>query len=219
MHEGEESPRERILCRGSDSLSDAELLAVLLDGPVAGPGLGVARNLLQHAGGLEALLRLSATEWLRSAELTRPGAARMIAALELGRRYLSDANAIRERMVGPACAARYFHARLSDRAQEIFGCLFLDTRHRLIVYEELFRGTVDGATVHAREVVKRALYHNAAAVIAGHNHPSGVAEPSEADRSITLRLAKALALVDVRLLDHVVVARGGHASLADRGWL
>jgi DNA repair protein RadC len=104
-----------------------------------------------------------------------------------------------------------------DLPHEVFCCLFLDTRHRLIRYEELFRGTIDGATVYPREVVKRALLHNASAVILGHNHPSGVSEPSEADRSITLKLAKALALVEVRLLDHVVVSRGGHVSLAERG--
>jgi DNA repair protein RadC len=101
----------------------------------------------------------------------------------------------------------------------VFCCLFLDTRHRVICFEALFRGTVDGATVYPREVVKRALYHNAAAVILGHNHPSGDCEPSEADRSITAKLAGALALVDVRLLDHLVVSRQGHVSLAERGWI
>ena len=108
-------------------------------------------------------------------------------------------------------------ARLLDLPHEVFCCLFLDTRHRLIRYEELFRGTIDGATVYPREVVKRALQCNASAVILGHNHPSGVAEPSEADRNITVKLAKALALVEIRLLDHLVVSRGGHVSLAERG--
>jgi DNA repair protein RadC len=119
----------------------------------------------------------------------------------------------------PGDAARYFRARLADLPHEVFSCLYLDTRHRLIRYEELFRGTIDGATVHPREVVKRALHHNAAAMIVGHNHPSGVAEPSESDRGITLKLARALDLVEVRLLDHLVVSRDGHVSLAERGWI
>jgi DNA repair protein RadC len=119
----------------------------------------------------------------------------------------------------PGDAARYFRARLADLPHEVFSCLYLDTRHRLIRYEELFRGTIDGATVHPREVVKRALHHNAAAMIVGHNHPSGVAEPSESDRSITLKLARALDLVEIRLLDHLVVSRDGHVSLAERGWI
>jgi DNA repair protein RadC len=101
----------------------------------------------------------------------------------------------------------------------VFACLFLDTRHRLIRYEALFRGSIDGATVHPREVVKRALHHNAAAMIVGHNHPSGVAEPSEADRGITLKLVRALELVEIRLLDHLVVGREGHVSLAELGWI
>lgn len=218
MPKVEEDPRERLLRRGVDSLSDAELIAVLLGG-ARGVALARAHALLGRGQCLESALGLGVEAWLRDAGLARVDAARLAAALELGRRHLSGASRIRESMVGPACAARYFHARLSDRPHEVFGCLFLDTRHRLIAYEELFRGTVDGASVHAREVVKRALHYNAAAVIAGHNHPSGVAEPSEADRVITLKLAKALALVDVRLLDHVVVAREGHTSLADRGWL
>jgi DNA repair protein RadC len=130
---------------------------------------------------------------------------------------LSAAPQSAQRPAAPVDAARYFKARLLDLPHEVFSCLFLDTRHRLIRYEELFRGTIDGAVVYPREVVKRALQHNAAAVIVGHNHPSGVSEPSEADRSITLKLAKALALVEIRLLDHLVVSRSGHVSLAERG--
>ena len=142
-----------------------------------------------------------------------------MAALELGRRYLEAPSDPRSSLQAPLDAARFFKARLTDLPHEVFCCLFLDTRHRLIRYEELFRGTIDGATVYPREVVKRALQHNASAVILGHNHPSGVSEPSEADRSITLKLAKALALVEIRLLDHLVVSRGGHVSLAERGWI
>src|SRR5690606_7643296 len=145
--------------------------------------------------------------------------ARLAAAVELGRRYLEAPALQRTALRAPSDAARVFRAQLADLPHEVFSCLFLDTRHRVICYEELFRGTVDGAAVYPREVLKRSLHHNASAVIVGHNHPSGVAEPSEADRSITVKLARALALVDVRLLDHVVVSRGGHVSLAERGWI
>jgi DNA repair protein RadC len=137
----------------------------------------------------------------------------------VGRRYLEAPGDARSRLRAPLDAVRLFRARLLDLPHEEFSCLFLDTRHRLIRYEQLFRGTVDGATVYPREVVKRALHHNASAVIVGHNHPSGVSEPSEADRSITLKLAQALALVEIRLLDHLIVSRGGHVSLAERGWI
>lgn len=216
----QEHPQERLLQRGPDSLSDAELLAVLW-GTMAGSGaaLALARALLARGGTLTEALQVGAADLLRVPRMTRNRAARLLAGIEIGRRYLAGSGGARNSVIGPAAAACHFRARLSDKPHEVFSCLFLDTRHRLIGYEELFRGTVDGATVHAREVVRRALYHNAAAVIVGHNHPSGIAEPSEADRTITLKLAKALALVDVRLLDHLVVAREGHTSLAERGWL
>lgn len=119
----------------------------------------------------------------------------------------------------PAEVTEYLRLKLGDRGNEVFGCLFLDTRHQLISAEEMFQGTIDGATVYPRVVLQRALNVNAAAVILFHNHPSGVAEPSEADRTITLKIAKALALVDIRLLDHLVVTCGSHVSLAERGWI
>ena len=141
-----------------------------------------------------------------------------------GEEIIGAANAALARRVkrgtsidSPHTAREFLKMKLSALEHEVFAVIFLDTRHRMIEYRELFRGTIDGATVYPREVVKRALQHNASAVILGHNHPSGVAEPSEADRHITLKLAKALALVEIRLLDHVVVSRGGHVSLAERG--
>ena len=137
------------------------------------------------------------------------------AALRILSRRLARTNP----MTSPRVTREYLAVRFADLEHEVFACLFLDTRHHVIACEELFRGTVDGASVYAREVVKRTLAHNAAAVILAHNHPSRIAEPSEADRSITLKLAKALGLVEVRLLDHLVVSRGGHVSLAERGWL
>ena len=215
-----ERPQQKLLRHGSTSLSDGELLAVLLGaGPANGNALTLARNLLAQTGGLVPLVTASPS-YLRDIDGMGPARIAIVqAAVELGRRYLEAPGDSRRSLRAPEDAARFFKARLSDLPHEVFGCLFLDTRHRLIRYEELFRGTVDGATVYPREVLKRSLHHNATAVIIGHNHPSGIPEPSEADRGITLRLARALALVDIRLLDHLVVSRGGHVSLAERGWI
>jgi DNA repair protein RadC len=215
-----ERPRERLLLAGPASLSDGELLALLLGTGIRGRNAAeIARSALEEWGGLTNLFGAGAAELARTKGVGPARAAKIVAALELSRRYLAAPQDARSSLHAPVDAARFFKARLLDLPHEVFCCLFLDTRHRLIRYEELFRGTIDGATVYPREVVKRALHHNASAVIAGHNHPSGVSEPSEADRSITLKLAKALALVEIRLLDHVVVSRGGHVSLAERGWL
>jgi len=213
-----ERPRERLLTVGPQSLSDGELLAILLGTGIRGlSATDLARGLLEQLGGLCGVLGNGASELAQAPGVGPARAARLVAALELGRRYLAAPGGPRPALGAPLDAARYLSARLLDLPHEVFCCLFLDTRHRLIRYEELFRGTIDGATVYPREVVKRALQCNASAVILGHNHPSGVAEPSEADRSITVKLAKALALVEIRLLDHLVVSRGGHVSLAERG--
>ena len=215
-----ERPSERLLRAGPTSLSDIELLALLLaGGPRVGPALGLASRVLDSCGGLAAAFAASPVELAGIGGLGPVRIARLQAAVELGRRYLSEPLARGPTLAAPVDAARLFQARIGDRSREVFSCLFLDTRHRIIHFEELFRGTIDGATVHPREVVKQALRLDAAAVIVGHNHPSGVAEPSESDRSITLKLAQALALVEIRLLDHLVVVRGAHVSLAERGWL
>jgi len=215
-----EEPRHKLLRSGSAGLSDGELLAVVIGaGPAGSNALTLARRLLTQTGGLAQVVTASATELGRIKGMGPARIAAVKAAIELGRRYLEAPGETRSSLKAPGDAARFFKARLSDLPHEVFGCLFLDTRHRLIRYEELFRGTVDGAAVYPREVLKRSLHHNATAVIIGHNHPSGVAEPSEADRGITLRLARALALVDIRLLDHLVVSRDGHVSLAERGWI
>lgn len=212
----QERPREKLLARGPSSLSDAELLAVFLgSGRRGASAVDLGRDLLARAGGIKALL---------DAPEGRPGIGtvawcRLCAALELGKRYLDaelrGSNAVAE----PGDSARYLKARLSGYPHEVFACLFLDTRNRVIAFEELFHGTIDGASVHPREVVRRCLKHNAAAVIAAHNHPSGVAEPSVDDRRMTERLRDSLALVDVRLLDHFVIGHGEPTSLARRGWL
>ena len=145
--------------------------------------------------------------------------AQLQAVAEMTRRYLGESLARGEPLESASAARDYLTARLRDSPREVFACLFLDTRHRVLAFEELFFGTIDGATVHPREVVRRTLHHNAAALIVAHNHPSGVAEPSAGDRDITERLRQALELVEVRLLDHFVIGDGAPVSLAQRGWL
>jgi DNA repair protein RadC len=204
---------------GIASLSDTELVALLL-GDHSSPGNhGLAAELLARGNGLQGLLTTSPATLAAIPGLGRARVARLTAAVELGRRYLTEPLRRGRPLTGPREAARLLRAELADLPHEVFGCLYLDTRHRLIGFEHLFRGTIDGAAVYPREVVKRALHHNAAALIVGHNHPSGVAEPSESDRGITSRLTAALGLVEVRLLDHLIVSRGGHVSLAERGWI
>jgi DNA repair protein RadC len=211
-----ERPREKLLARGSGSLSDAELLAVFIgSGRRGSNAVEVARELLVSAGGLKPLLHSAQ----KKSGLGPVSWCRVQAALELGRRYLDSELRESEALTDPAASARYLKSRLGAYPYEVFACLFLDNRHRVIAFEELFRGTIDGASVHPREVVRHCLAHNAAAVILAHNHPSGVAEPSAADRAITLRLRDALALVDVRILDHFVIGSGDPTSLARRGWI
>lgn len=216
----DERPRERLLRSGAELLSDGELLAVLFGAGIRGAdAVEFSRNLLEQWGSLPGLVAGAAAELKRARGLGPVRVARLKAAVELGRRCIEAPALERRRLQCPQDAAVCFKARLADLAHEAFACVFLDTRHRVICFETLFRGTVDGAAVYPREVLKRALHHNAAAVILGHNHPSGICEPSEADRGITSKLAQSLALVDIRLLDHLIVSRSGHVSLADRGWI
>ncbi len=229
-----ERPRERLQALGSAALSDAELLALLFGTGARGESaVDLARSMLAEVGDLSGLVahlgRRSAggvgpgrvgpgrIGWLRGIGPAR--AAQLQAALEIARRHY--ATALRERAVmqSPDAARRFLVAQLRDRPYEVFCCLYLDNRHRLIAFAELFRGTIDGATVHPREVVREGLCHNAAAVILAHNHPSGIAEPSQADELITRRLREALALLDMRLLDHLIVAGPTTVSLAERGLL
>ncbi|TXK60791.1 RadC family protein [Alkalisalibacterium limincola] len=216
----EERPRERLLRHGAATLSDAELLAIFLGSGSRGhDAVAQARGVLAEHGPLRALLDRPAQALLDLPGLGPASACRLHAALELGNRHLAGALERGEALTDPARAGEYFARRLRGLPHEVFACLFLDTRHRALAFEELFRGTIDGAEVHPREVVRRCLAHNAAAVIIGHNHPSGVSEPSAADRAVTARLREALALVDVRLLDHFVVGDGAPCSMAARGWL
>jgi DNA repair protein RadC len=215
-----ERPREKLLARGSAALSDAELLAVFLGSGLRGESaVDLGRALLQRHGGLRALLERAPAELQRIRGLGAARTARLLAALELASRHLAAGLERGEALSDPGRAGHYFSARLRGHPHEVFAVLFLDTRHRTIAFEELFRGGIDGAEVHPREVVRRCLAHNAAAVILGHNHPSGVSEASAADRAITRRLSEALALVDVRVLDHFIVGDGPALSFAARGWL
>lgn len=215
-----ERPREKLMRLGAEALSDAELLAIFLRTGVRGrSAVELARDLLAEFGGLGQLLaadpkRLCAAKGLGVAKYTQ-----LQAALELSRRYLMTALSERDVLTSPDATRDYLKLRLYGAPHEVFACLFLDNRHRVIRYEELFRGTIDGASVHPREVVRRVIETNAAAVIFAHNHPSGVAEPSEADLAITRRLKEALALIDVRVLDHIIVGDGRGTSFAERGLL
>jgi DNA repair protein RadC len=216
----DERPRERLLARGAGALSDAELLAIFLGSGLRGrDAVTTARELLAAHGPLRALLDRPADALSRLPGLGPARACALAAALELGHRHLASALERGESLTDPQAAGRYFAQRLRGQPHEVFAALFLDTRHRAIAFEEMFRGGLDGAEVHPREVVRRALALNAAAVIVGHNHPSGNPEPSAADRAVTARLKQALALVDLRLLDHFVVGDGAPVSLAARGWV
>ena len=215
-----ERPREKLLARGSHALSNAELLAILLRNGVAGKSaLDVARNALAESGGLRALTHASREQYCALHGLGVASYVQLQAALEIASRQLLEQLEKGACMGSPQDTRRFLATRLRDLPHELFTCLFLDNRHRVIRFEELFRGSIDGASVYPREVVKRALALNAAAVIFAHNHPSGVAEPSTADARITQRLQAALALVEVRVLDHIVVGDGATVSFAERGML
>jgi DNA repair protein RadC len=213
-----ERPREKLLARGSATLSDAELLAVLLGSGSRGKdALALGRELITAAGSLGALLARTDRPPGRIRGLGPAKQARIGAALELARRSLAEQLQERPSLGNPRDSGDYLRARLRHLPYEVFGCLYLDNRHRVLAFEELFRGTVDGASVHPREVVRACLQHNACAVIFAHNHPSGVAEPSAADRAITHELRDALQLVGVRVLDHLVIGSGEPVSMAARG--
>ncbi len=213
-----ERPREKLLAGGAGTLSDAELLAIFLGSGTAGrDAVATARDLLVEHGPLRVLLDRPARALTQLRGIGSARACALAAALELGHRHLAAGLERGDALADPAAAGRYFAQRLRGSANEVFAALFLDTRHRALGFEELFRGSIDGAEVHPRVLVQRALAHGAAAVIVGHNHPSGNPQPSAADRAVTARLKQALALVDVRLLDHFIVGDGPPLSMAARG--
>lgn len=215
-----ERPREKLLERGPAALSDAELLAIFLRTGCAGKSaVDLARELLTDFGGLRPLLEASRDDFCRGQGLGAAKYAQLQAVLEMGRRHLSATLATSDALTSPELVRQYLTARLRHSPREVFAVLLLDNQHRLLHYEALFYGTLDGASVYPREVVKLALAHNTAAVIFAHNHPSGVAEPSQADRQITERLRQGLDLVGIRVLDHMVVGDGEVVSFAERGLL
>lgn len=214
-------PREKLIARGAAALADAELLALLLRMGVAGKNvLQLAQELLDHFGGLSGLLQTGAED-LKVIKGMGGDAKRaeLIAVLELARRAMAER--LKERAVfdSPGAVKEYLQMHIGSRPYEVFAVLFLDAQHRLIVLEELFRGTLAQTSVYPREVVMRALHHNAAAVVLSHNHPSGSIEPSRADESLTQTLRAALSLIDVRVLDHVIVSAGQSFSMAEKGLL
>jgi len=216
----EERPREKLLARGPRAMSDAELLAIFLRTGVKGKtAVDLARELLGNFGGLRPLLEAERQAFCRTPGLGTAKYVQLQAGLEMARRYLAERLVRGDALTSPQDTRDFLMARLRGYPHEVFACLFLDSRHRMVSFEELFFGTIDGASVHPREIVKRALSHNAAAVILAHNHPSGVAEPSRADEMLTRRLKDALALIDVRTLDHIVIGDGEAVSFAERGLL
>ncbi|MGQ0503432.1 MAG: RadC family protein [Panacagrimonas sp.] len=215
-----ERPREKLLDRGAAALSDAELLAIFLrTGVVGRSAVDLARDLLTRFGSLRALVAAPAEQFCEAHGLGTAKYVQLQAVIEMGRRVLAEDLKARDVLSDPAACRRYLSAWLRDRDREVFAALFLDSQHRILAAEELSHGTLDAASVYPREVVKRALALGAAAVIFAHNHPSGFAEPSMSDRVLTDRLKAALALVDVRVLDHFVVGEGNPTSFAERGWL
>ena len=215
-----ERPREKLLEKGATALSDAELLAILLrTGTPGHSALDVARDVLKSFRSLRKLIAADRQRFCAEPGLGPARFAEMQAAIEISRRQLTDPLKAGPSLSSPRATRDFLVAKLRDLEHEVFCCLYLDKRHRLIHFEELFRGTIDGASVHPREIVKLALQRNAAAIIIAHNHPSGIAEPSQADELITQRVKEALALVDIRLLDHIIVGDGVSVSLAERGLL
>ena len=216
----QERPRQRLIAQGATNLSDAELLAICLRSGVQGrSALDLAREALGVAGNLSKLLEKELDEMCQFDGFGPEKYALLQAAQELCRRQLLENLQQGEALAGSAATRGYLRARFKSRKQETFSCLFLNNQHHIVKLEELFNGTIDGAAVYPREVVKRCLYHNAAAVIFAHNHPSGIAEPSQADISITRKLQAALSTIDVRVLDHFVVGDPDVVSFAERGLL
>ncbi len=215
----EQRPREKLLALGSQALTDAELLAIFLRTGVRGKtAVDLSHDLLTGFDGLRQLLHADQQAFCQHQGLGQAKFAQLQAVLEMARRYLYEGLKRGDSLSSPQQTRQYLTTQLRDYPYEVFAVLFLDQRNRVICFEEMFRGTIDGTNVYPREVLKRALHHNAAALIFAHNHPSGVAEPSQSDERITQRLKDVLSLVDIRVLDHFVVG-DDIVSFAERGLL
>ena len=216
----DERPREKLLQKGAASLSDAELLAIFLRTGVPGKSaVDLARDLLGRFGSLASLFAAGEKDFCQTPGMGTAKYAQLQAVLEMARRALREEISRGDALSSPGAVRDYLRLKLQGLPHEVFMALFLDAQNRVVASEDLFRGTLTQASVYPREVVKRALHHNAAAVILAHNPPSGVAEPSHADQVLTQSLKAALALVDVRVLDHFIIAGGGSQSFAERGLL
>lgn len=216
----EQRPRERLIKHGPQSLSDAELLAVFLRVGVTGKSaVDLGRDMVGHFGSLNGLFSATLTDFSQINGLGPAKFAQLQAVLELARRALGEELKAGLTLSSPQAVKHYLQLLLSSRQHESFAVLFLDVKNRLIASEELFRGTLTHASVYPREVVKVSLAHNAASIILAHNHPSGSPEPSAADHTLTQALKQALAMVDVRVLDHFVVAGQQVYSFAEHGHL
>ncbi len=215
-----ERPREKLLAMGAAALSDSELLAILLGTGCKGrSALDLARELLAHYGGLRNILNAKYSDFRRLPGLGSAKYALLQAVTEMNLRQQREKLHRGRTLNNPRYCKDYLLAELRDCEQEIFACIFLDNRYRVITFEKLFFGTINGASVHPRELVKRCLHHNAAAVILAHNHPSGIPEPSQSDRTLTRTLKSTLEVIDVSVLDHFVIGDGELVSFAERGLL
>ncbi|HAF45334.1 MAG TPA: hypothetical protein DCK83_10475 [Gallionellaceae bacterium] len=215
-----ERPREKLLQRGAASLSDAELLAIFLrTGVVGKSAVDLARELLVRFGNLTRLFAAAEQEFCAIHGMGQAKFVQLQAVVEMARRALQEEMRTGDALNSPRAVREFLQLLLQARQQEVFVAIFLDAQHRVVATEELFQGTLTQTSVYPREIVKRALHHNAAAMIFAHNHPSGVAEPSDSDRLLTEELKRSLALVDVRVLDHFIVAGAGCLSFAEKGWL
>jgi len=214
-------PREKLIARGAGALSDTELLALLLRTGMAGKDVfALAQELLDTFDGISGLLHTGAEDLKRIKGLGGTAKrAQLIGVLELARRALAQQLRAREVFGSPGAVMQYLQLQLSRREHEVFAVLFLDAQNRMIAMDEMFSGTLTQTSVYPREVVLRALKHQAASVVLAHNHPSGTVQPSRADEALTQTLKAALALVDVRVLDHVIVAPGCALSMAERGMI
>ena len=214
-------PREKLLTRGAGALSDAELLAILLRTGIVGKGvLQMAEELLDSKlgfGGIAGLLNTTAEDLKRIKGLGPAKRAELVAVLELARRALAEQMQARTVFESPNAVKDYLQLHLAHKTYEVFAVLFVDAQNRMLAMEELFRGTLTQTSVYPREVVLRALHHHASSVVLAHNHPSGGVQPSKADETLTQTLKAALSLVDVRVLDHIIVAKGRTLSMAEQG--
>lgn len=213
-----ERPREKLLTKGAEALSDAELLAIFFRTGLKGKtAVDLARDALQCYGGLRQLLAATPNAFCKIRGLGIAKYIQLQASIELGKRCLKAKISKQNVLSCPEDTKQFLMTQLRDKRKEVFACLFLDTKHHILAYEELFQGTVDSAEIHPRVILERTLYHNATALILCHNHPSGNASPSYADIQVTQKIVSALVLIDVRVLDHFIIGDSEVISLAERG--